>query len=47
MSKHDKFGEFGYKRDMRHWKRQSLMLHIAAGAIVLGLLLLFAWVLGL
>ena len=47
MDKHDEFGEFGYKRDMRHWRRQSQMLHVAAGVIGLGLLSLFAWVVGL
>lgn len=47
MSKHDQFGEFAYKRDMRRWRRQSQILRIAAGASVLGLLLLFARIIGL
>lgn len=47
MDKHDPYGEFSYRRDMRHWERQSRILHATAGVIILGLLLLFAWVVGL
>ena len=47
MGKHDPYGEFAYRRDMRHWKRQSQILHVAAGALIIGLLFLFAWAVGL
>jgi hypothetical protein len=47
MGKHDPYGEFGYRRDMREWRRQSQILHVAAGALILGLVFLFAWAVGL
>lgn len=47
MCEREPYGEFSYRKDMRQWRRQSQMLHAAVGLLGLGILLLFAWVVGL
>ena len=47
MCEREPYGEFGYRKDMRQWKRQSQILHVAVGALAIGIAALLAWVVGL
>ena len=47
MCKREPYGEFGYRKDMRQWERQSQILRVAIGLLVIGIAALFAWVVGL
>jgi hypothetical protein len=47
MCEREPYGEFGYRKDMRQWKRQSQILRVAVAALAIGIAALFAWVVGL
>lgn len=47
MDKHDPYGEFSYRRDMRRWERRDRVARAAVVVIALGALWLFACAVGL